>query len=151
MMKRMGISTKLIALVFGGVAGFLVLAAFALSLMRTTMIADRVEQVRHLTEAARGVANHYYELSQRGELDRATAQDLAKKTLRGLRFGHDDYFFINSYDGVRVLFPPHPEVEGQSAIDQTDSNGVHFVRDVIESGRHGGQPVFLQLPREGSD
>ncbi len=152
MLKRLGISTKLISLVFGGVVGFIVLAAFALSFMRSTMIEDRVDKVKNLAEVARDVAKGFYDRAQAGEFDQATAQDLAKKVLRNLRYSGVEYFFIYGADGTSVLLPPKPEREGSNFIDLKDENGVFFIRELIDAGRHhDGRPVFYQFPRAGSD
>jgi methyl-accepting chemotaxis protein len=151
MLKRLGISAKLIALVFGGVIGFVIVAAFALSFIRSTMVDDRVAKVQNLSEVARDVAKGFYERAKAGEFDQATAQDQAKKVIRNLRYSGVEYFFIYDAKGNVVLLPPKPEREGDSFIDLKDANGVFIVRGLLESGRNNGQPVFYQFPRAGSD
>ncbi|MDR3438063.1 cache domain-containing protein [Telmatospirillum sp.] len=151
MSKQIGISAKLISLVLGGVVGFVILAAFALSFMRSTMTEDRVAKVQNLVEVARDVAKGFQERAQSGEFDQATAQDLAKKVLRNLRFSGVEYFFIYTADGTNVLLPPKPEREGKNFIDLKDENGVFFIRELISSGNDNGRPVFYQFPRAGSD
>ncbi|PKU26581.1 methyl-accepting chemotaxis protein [Telmatospirillum siberiense] len=151
MLNRMKISAKLISLVLGGVVGFVVLAAFALSFMRQTMIEDREDKVRNLSEVARDVAKGFYERAQAGEFDQATAREMAKKVLRGLRYSGVEYYFIYTMDGTTVLLPPKPEREGKNFIDLKDENGVFFIRELLEAGRNNGRPVFYQFPRAGSD
>jgi methyl-accepting chemotaxis protein len=151
MFIKVKISAKLLSLILGGVVGFVVLAAFALSFLRATMVQDRVVKVQNLTEVARDVAKGFYERSQAGEFDQATAQAMAKKVLRGLRFSGVEYFFIYTTDGTNVLLPPKPEREGSNFIDLKDSNGVYFIRELISSSGNQGRPVFYQFPRSGSD
>ena len=151
MIKNFRISAKLISLVFGGVIGFVILAVFALSFMRSTMINDRVDKVKNLTEVAHDVAKGFYDRAQAGEFDQATAQDLAKKVLRNLRYSGVEYYFIYGMDGTNILLHPKPEREGKNFIDLKDENGVFFIRELIASGREKGHPVFYQFPRAGSD
>lgn len=151
MLKRFGLSAKLVSLVLGGVVGTVILAAFALSFMRSTMIEDRVEKVKNLSELARDVAKGFYDRAQAGEFDQATAQDQAKKVLRKLNYGNGEYIFIYSDDGTTILLPPKPEREGKNFIDLKDSNGVFFIRGLIEAGHNNGRPVFYLFPRPGSD
>jgi len=146
-----GISTKLIALTAGSLIGFLALAAFALFFMRSTMIEDRVDKVKSLTEAARNVAKGFHERAQAGEFDQATAQELAKKVLRKMGYGNGEYFFILTKDGTRVLLPPAPEREGKNEIDLKDTDGKFFVRELIAAADKNGQAVFYKFPRPGSD
>ncbi|MTJ82990.1 MAG: HAMP domain-containing protein [Telmatospirillum sp.] len=151
MQHRLGISAKLITLIAGSLAGFLVLTACALTFLRTSMIEDRVDKVRSLSEAARDVIKGFAERADAGEFDRSTAQKMAVQVLRRMGFGHGDYFFILTDDGTYVLLPPKPEREGQNVITMTDSSGRQFVREMLENGRSGGKPVFYQFPRAGSD
>ena len=151
MFKRFGISFKLTSLVLGGVVGFVVLAAFGLSFLRSTMIEARVDKVKTLAEVARDIAQEFHQRAQAGEFDQATAQDLAKKSIRGLRYSGSEYFFIYTGDGTCVLMPPKPDLEGKNLIGLKDANGVFQIRELIEAGHHNGRPVFWQWPRPGSD
>ncbi|HXP98155.1 MAG TPA: methyl-accepting chemotaxis protein, partial [Telmatospirillum sp.] len=119
--------------------------------MRSTMIEDRADKVKSLSEVARDVVKGFHERAQAGEFDQATAQALAIKALRNLRYSGAEYYFIYKMDGTNVLLPPKPEREGKNFIDLKDENGVHFIRELLESGGKNGRPVFYQFPRAGSD
>lgn len=151
MTKVKGISAKLLVLVFGGIAGFILLSGFALSFLHRTMVSDRVVKVQNLVEVARDVAKGFHDRAAAGEFDQATAQDMAKKVLRDLRYSKIEYFFIYLKDGTCILLPPRPEREGKNLIDLKDANGVPFIRELISSGENNGRPVFYQFPRAGSD
>jgi methyl-accepting chemotaxis protein len=151
MLKRLGISTKLILLVVGGIVGVIALAGTALTLMRATMIDDRVDKVQSLIQSARDIAKANYDLAQRGTIDQATAQERTKETLRHMAFGQGDYFFVMKTDGTYVLLPPKPEREGTNIIDVKDANGVPFIREIIAAGHNNARPVFYLFPRPGSD
>jgi len=151
MLNALGIPAKLIALVIGGAVGLVVVAVVALSFIKSVMIEDRVTKVRNLVEVARDVAKSFQGRAQAGEFDQATAQSLAKKTLREVRYAGDDYIFIYATDGTSVLQPNKPEREGKNFIDAKDPNGVPFVRQFIEAGAGEGHPVFYQFARPGSD
>jgi methyl-accepting chemotaxis protein len=150
MTKHFGISPKLICLVLGGVIGFVVLATFALTLMRSTMIADRVDKVKNLTEVARDIAKGFYERAQAGEFDQATAQNLAKNSLRKLRYAGNEYFFIYSETGTVLLNPTRPDREGNNFIDGKDADGTPYVRMMIDASKNGGGQVTYRFTKPNS-
>ncbi|HXP97480.1 MAG TPA: cache domain-containing protein [Telmatospirillum sp.] len=150
MPKRLGISAKLILLVFGGVIGFIVLAAFALSFMRSTMVEDRVDKVKNLAEVARDVAKGFHDRAQAGEFDQAMAQTLAKNALRALRYNGVEYFFIYDKAGTVLLNPTRPDREGKNFIDGTDADGMPYVRRMIEASATGGGKVAYRFTKPNS-
>ncbi|MCR5288699.1 MAG: cache domain-containing protein [Treponema sp.] len=75
-----------------------------------------------------------------------------KELVRGIRYGTEGYFWIDTFDGVNVLLPPKPETEGTNRLDWTDEDGKHMVKDFIEIGKsdQGGFTDF-KYPKLGSD
>src|ERR1700739_1037099 len=72
-------------------------------------------------------------------------------TLRSMRFGEGDYFFVYRYDGVNVVHGLKPDREGKNYIDQVDSNGVRLQANVIGAAQAGGGFPEFMFPRAGSD
>ncbi|MTJ79692.1 MAG: HAMP domain-containing protein [Telmatospirillum sp.] len=150
MKRRIGISVKLLSVVAGSVVGFLVVVALALSVLRASMLEDREIKIRNLSETARDIAKGFHQRALKGEMDEATAQSMAKDTIRQLRFDKVEYFFIYSTDGICLMLPPVPEREGKNVIDMKDSNGVPFIRRLIDAGRGDERPVYYKFPRAGT-
>ncbi|HXP96028.1 MAG TPA: cache domain-containing protein [Telmatospirillum sp.] len=150
MLKRLGISAKLISLVFGGVVGFIILAAFALSFLHATMIADRVTKVQNLAEAARDLAKTFDGKVKAGEMDLATAQAATKAAWRGMRYGNGDYFFAYDYKGTNIVHPLNPEREGKNFLESKDAHGYAYLPDMISRARAGGEPVFYYYAKPGA-
>ncbi|HET19488.1 MAG TPA: hypothetical protein ENO16_02630, partial [Chromatiales bacterium] len=66
-------------------------------------------------------------------------------------FFHDTYVFVDTMDGVELVNPAFPALEGQSLIDIRDAKGKMLVRDYIaEASRHGAAWVSYYWPRTGS-
>lgn len=79
-------------------------------------------------------------------------KDAVKEIVRGLRYGTEGYFWIDTFDGVNILLPPKPAVEGTNRLDWTDEDGKHMVRDFIEIGKtDNGGYVDFKYPKFGSD
>ncbi|HXP96577.1 MAG TPA: cache domain-containing protein [Telmatospirillum sp.] len=114
------------------------------------MVDDRVQTVRNLTEVARGVIAEFQNRASKGEFDQTTAQKLAKEQLRSVRHGKDEYFTLYTREGINVMHPIRPELEGLNRIDNKDAYGLEFVRAYVEAERRGGGSVFYYYPRPGS-
>ena len=56
-------------------------------------------------------------------------------TVSSLRYGNNDYVWLNDMDGV---FLAHPKLTGKNANDSQDAKGVYFMRRFIETARQGG-------------
>ncbi|PKU25645.1 methyl-accepting chemotaxis protein [Telmatospirillum siberiense] len=149
MFQRLKIAPKLLSIVAGSFIAFVLVAWVALHFLHDAMIADRVTQVRSLTEMARTIAASFHDRAAKGEFDEPTAQKLAREQLRVVRHGNNDYITVFTTDGMGVLNPAVPKYEGVPRIDSTDSDGVMIVRGFIEAAQKGGGAVFFKFPRAG--
>ena len=74
-----------------------------------------------------------------------------KELVRGLRYGTEGYFWIDTFDGINVLLPPKPETEGTNRLGWQDEDGKYMVRDFIEIGKKEGGFTDFKFPKLGSD
>ncbi len=65
-------------------------------------------------------------------------KSMIKEIIRNIRFGTDGYFWIDTTEGVNVLLPINPSVEGKMRMDAKDVNGVPFIQNIISVARSGG-------------
>src|ERR1700726_1032273 len=148
---RLTISRRLALLV--GVAVLLMLCGFAaqLSTTRATLLNERRAALRNEVQTAVSIARAFAAEAAAGRLSEAEAQERARMTLRSMRFGQGEYFFVYRYDGMNVVHGLKPEREGKNFIDQIDSNGVRLNADVIAAAQAGGGFTEFMFPRAGSD
>ncbi len=130
--------------------GMILLISDAGYTLRQQMIKDRVNQSHDLVDVARGILQHFQQLAADGKLDEATAKSMALAAVRDLRFEGNEYFFIYDKSGVAILVPTLPEREGKNLIDQTDPDGVPFVRNMQQAAARGGGVSFFKFPRPGA-
>src|SRR5580704_3278644 len=148
---RLTISRRLALLV--GVAVLLMLCGFAvqLSTIRDTLLDERRAAIRNEVQTAVSIARAFAAEAAAGHLSESEAQERARMTLRSMRFGQGEYFFVYRYDGMNVVHGLKPEREGKNFIDQIDSNGVRLNADVIAAAQAGGGFTEFMFPRAGSD
>jgi methyl-accepting chemotaxis protein len=129
--------------------GLIILCLTALFQLKETMLEDRKQKTRDLVDVAIGIVSHHHRLATSGKLSAEDAQQAARDSLRGLRYGKDDYYFAFATSGVYVLHGGNPAVEGQQKIDMQDTNGKFLVRELIAAGQAGGGFVDYWFPRAG--
>ncbi len=130
--------------------GFVTVTALLLLNLRSSLVEDHRNRVRHLSESAAGIVAHYHAMEQNGQLTREQAQEAAKEALRGVRYGNGDYFFIYDFEGNAVMVAAKPEMEGKNFLGKTDAVGTKLWELFVEAGKKGGGFVEYWFPRAGS-
>jgi methyl-accepting chemotaxis protein len=84
--------------------------------------------------------------------DKKEAVRVALERLRNVRFGENDYFFAISLDGVSLLAPTSPQIEGTSLLGVRDSaGGLPFEAMLNLARKDGGGSVSYPWPKPGAD
>ncbi len=76
-----------------------------------------------------------------------------KSIISVTRFDKNGYFFGYSTDGVCLILPPKPHLEGKSLMHVKDRNGVEVIKGVVEQGTSasGEGYVTYEWPKPGFD
>lgn len=78
-------------------------------------------------------------------------QKLTADLVRELRYGIEGYFWIDSKEGDNIVLLGK-EAEGKNRYNQQDSDGNHFIQDIINNGyKDGGGYSNYSFPKKGSD
>lgn len=125
-----------------------VLAIMAVSIHQIQTLGEQeIEQVRSTMMASKREALlNYMEITEtslkpilKGIADDYEAENRVKEALRAISYGDEDgYIFAFDYDGVTMVHPAKPELEGQNLIGLKDINGVRLIADLITAGQNGG-------------
>ena len=108
-------------------------------------------KAQSVVEAAHGVLSHFAALAQSGALAPEAAQEAAKQALRDMRYADGDYLWINTLDGVMVMHPTSPALDGTNILDVKDADGRALFRDMIALVKDKGHGVVAyQWPKPGT-
>lgn len=84
--------------------------------------------------------------------DRQAAIRAGLERLRPLRFGQAGYIFAISLEGVNLLAPTKPQIEGKEMLSITDTSGGHPFRTLTDFARTQGEGFTTYLwPKPGAD
>jgi methyl-accepting chemotaxis protein len=153
-LRRLGMTIgrkiyALIALCFVGVVGITLLGS-----REMTSGLDRQKQVelRHLTELALGIVKEEHAATQTRGVAEADAQKRALARVAALRYGNDDYFWVNDMQPRMVMHPMKPEMNGNDISTFKDPNGKAIFSDFVEVVKKEGSGfVFYEWPKPGLD
>src|ERR1700758_4489960 len=138
-MSRMSLNRKLwlsLALVWRGLLGVGLWSAVE---TRSTMLAERKAGMVNLVEAAQGVVNGYYALSQGGRMSEPDAQREALARLATMRYGESGYLFVMDSKPVVLMHPTLPQMVGKPVGDFKDPDGKLLYMSVLDSAKATGR------------
>lgn len=151
MNKKLNLKTKLVIMNIATLVALLLLFAILLAGERQQLMEDRQEKVRSLVESAHSLVGHYESLSRKGALPVEEAQQQALQALRKIRYGADDYFWVNDMGPVMLMHPFKPELEGKNVSSVKDPNGKALFNAFIDVVRQQGASfVDYYWPKPGA-
>ncbi len=135
---KMTLRARLWALVALAGAVSIALAASALWLNQRSMLEDRKETLRSVVQAAHGLATGYEAEVKAGRLTREQAFERFKANVNTMFYNGKDYIFAQNMSYQTIIHPVRPDVIGKDQRDNKDSNGVYFVRALVDTARNQG-------------
>jgi len=120
-LSRLSISTRFLLVLALGVVFQAGLSAVSLVHLRTSMVSDRINEVRHLVDAAYSVTAFYHDQAASGVITDLAARKAASDAVRAMHYDNGNYFFIWDLNGFGVAHGAQPALEGKSFIDSPDA------------------------------
>ena len=150
--SRMTVGRKIYALIglsFIGVVGITILDSRELA---SSLNQQKQIELRHLTELALGIVKEEHAAAQKGDLAVADAQKRALARIATLRYGSNDYFWVNDMHPRMVMHPMKPEMNGNDISTFKDPNGKALFVDFVNVVRKDGAGfVPYEWPKPGFD
>jgi methyl-accepting chemotaxis protein len=106
---------------------------------RSTMLAERKAGMVNLVDAAQGIVNGYYALSQSGKLSEADAQREALARLATMRYGESGYLFVMDSKPVVLMHPTLPQMTGKPVGDFKDPDGKLLYVAIVDAAKASGR------------
>jgi methyl-accepting chemotaxis protein len=139
----------LIGLSFIGVIGIALLDSRELA---SSLVQQKQIELRHMTELAVGVVKEEYATVQSGGVAVADAQKRALARVAAMRYGNDDYFWVNDMQPRMVMHPIKTEMNGKDISAFKDPNGKALFSDMVDVVQKDGSGfVPYEWPKPGFD
>ncbi|MGK4472820.1 methyl-accepting chemotaxis protein [Aeromonas molluscorum] len=153
MLRRWTIGRRLLLVTLGILLILASLLASSLHLYFDGLMAEKSRQTRDQVETAYSLVASFEAQARSGKLDEAQAKAQALAALKGLRYGDNDYFWVNDSHPTMVMHPMKPELDGKDLSAVEDKQGLKlFVAfaDVVKQHPDGGEQGYY-WPKPGVD
>ncbi len=148
--QNMKIGAKLRVIVGTALVGLILVVGWVLVQLKDDLLADRQVKTQHLVENVQTLLAHYHGLAKSGAMAEDAAKKAALEAVRDMRYGGEEYFWINDLDGLMLMHPTSAKLEGQQIIDLKDKAGKPFFKEMIDLTRgQGGGFVYYMWPKAG--
>jgi methyl-accepting chemotaxis protein len=119
---------------------------------QSDLIKAKQTQTRHLVENTHSLLNHFYQLQTQGTLSEQQAQDQARQAVAQLRYGEEDYFWMNDLTPTMIMHPFKPQLDGKNLSAVKDPQGKALFVEMANIAREQGEgTVYYMWPKPSSD
>ncbi|AIV74319.1 methyl-accepting chemotaxis (MCP) signaling domain protein [Burkholderia pseudomallei] len=150
-MRTLSLNHKLASLIVVLWSGLLLIGLIGAWQNRTSMTADRREQLANLAAQAYGVSEHFYTLSRQRTMPEGDAKRAALEAIAAMRYGEDGYLTVSESNGVMVMHPVKPELNGRNLGRFADAAGRRLFGEISKAGNSAGGLGYVeyQWPKPG--
>ncbi|WP_429095865.1 methyl-accepting chemotaxis protein [Aeromonas media] len=142
--RRLSLVTLMVLALLG------LLLFFCLQIYQQGLMGEKSRQTRAQVETAYSLVAGLEARVRKGELDEASAKAEALALIKGLRYGADDYFWINDSHPTMVMHPMKPELDGKDLSGMEDKQGLRlFVAFADLARAQGAGEVAYYWPKPG--
>ena len=147
---RMTVGRKIYALICLSFVGLLGITFLGSRELASSLTQQKQIELRHLGEVALGIVKDEHAAAQKGDVSAADAQKRAMARVAALRYGSNDYYWINDMHPKMVMHPIKPEMNGNDLSAYKDPNGKLLFVDFVDTVRKSGAGfVPYEWPKPG--
>ena len=149
---RMTVGRRIYALILLSFVGLLGVAFLDSRELASSLNQQKQIELRHLGELALGIVKEEHATAQKGGVSDADAQKRAMARIAALRYGGNDYYWINDMHPKMVMHPIKPEMNGNDLSAYKDPNGKLLFVDFVNAVKKDGSGfVPYEWPKPGFD
>ncbi|MDX7900572.1 methyl-accepting chemotaxis protein [Aeromonas media] len=142
--RRLSLVTLMVLALLG------LLLFFCLQIYHQGLMGEKSRQTRAQVDTAYSLVAGLEARVRKGELGEASAKAEALALIKGLRYGADDYFWINDSHPTMVMHPMKPELDGKDLSGVEDKQGLRlFVAFADLARAQGAGEVAYYWPKPG--
>lgn len=138
MLRNFPISKRLWLIPLVAVAMLFILGLLMIQQVRTDLYKGKQVMTQNIVETSLGILTHYQQLEASGAMTTAAAQKAAMEQVKVLRYGKNDYFWINDMGPTMLMHPMRPELDGQDLSKSKDPNGKELFNEMVKVARLQG-------------
>lgn len=132
------IGAKIHAITAVALVGIAAIVSICLCNLKSEVEQARMTKTKHLTEAVAGILSRFEAEERANHLTREEAQQMALTTVKALRYGNQDYFWINDMQPRMIMHPIKPEMDGKDLSEFKDPAGQKLYISMVDVVKRDG-------------
>lgn len=150
--SRSSIKTKLFLVFVLFILSMGVFCFFMIQDTRAYLLESRENKLKDIVTTVSGIAGHYEKAVRSGTMTEDQAKAAVINEVRTLRYGHNDYIWINDMSPKMIMHPFKPELEGKDLSKSADPNGVFLFNEFVKIVKANGEgKLYYAWPKPGMD
>ena len=142
--------TKVLLIVAAAFIGMSMIFSGALYSLDQELTGGRKIKVQQLVEAATALVAGYEQDVKSGRLTEEEAKQAALSDLKKMRYGTNDYFWVNDMTPTMVMHPIKPDLDGKSLAEMKTPDGHALFQDMVNIVKTtGGDFYYYAWPKPG--
>ncbi|TAH69291.1 MAG: HAMP domain-containing protein [Rhodopseudomonas palustris] len=137
-LPKLTIARRIYLLIAVGFTGLLANVVLDSRELGSALKHQKQMELQHLGEIAVAIAKDEFTGSQKGDLSAADAQKRALARIAALRYGNNDYFFVNDMNNVTLMNPMAPQLNGKNMAALKDPTGKAFIAEMTALVQRSG-------------
>jgi methyl-accepting chemotaxis protein len=118
--------------------------------MKDKIFDEKTATTNNLIDIVYALIAEYDHRIQKGEFNLEEGQKRAMTRIQHLRYGQDDYFWINDLKGRMIMHPTNPDLNGKEMLERQDPSGKYFFKEFIQVCKKDGEGMVAYLwPKPG--
>ena len=142
-----GINGRILLIPAIAVAALAAVGFVSVRVMGDVTLAEHQARARVVVEAAQKIMEEFAAKAARGEMPEDAAKELARDTIRAMHYDGTEYVIIRDTSGKIMVHGQNKAREGHATIDDKDSNGTYYGRDMINAAKAGGGFTYYLWPK----
>ena len=151
-MNSLSLRARLLVLVGLSIVSTFAVIGVGVWQMRATMMEDRKEKTKNLVEVATTMIEGFALQAKEGKMTEAEAKAHALAELKAMRYGQNDYYWVNDMQPKMLMHPINPKLDGADLSGKADPNGKKLFVEMVEVVKKDGAGfVDYMWPKSGED
>lgn len=134
-LRRISISNRLWLILGIAVCTYIFFGGLTLKQNHNDLVFAKEIKTQHLVEGSMGILEYFHKLEQAGQLSREQAQQQALAAIKAVRYGRNDYFWINDLQPVMLMHPMNPALDGKNLSSYADPDGNQLFNEFVRIAR----------------
>lgn len=141
-LRRISISNRLWLILLIAVFMFILLGGLAIKQNHSDLQNGKEVKTQHLVESTMGILEYFHSLETSGQLSSEQAKSQAIAAIKLVRYGRNDYFWINDLAPVMVMHPMSPQLDGKDLSSYQDPDGRHIFNEFAKIAKTEGAGFY---------